>query len=281
MIKLNGNKFPSVVSAGVLRVFNDLPCYVLDNDIRIFRLSKLTLALRGIEHGKFGNYLNSMAIRKYLPERLRPVNDDYNDRTPQGVIYFKLNEKIEKGYSCEDFMEVCSAFVSAWVNGENLSDAQKIMAYNANKFIMAAAKVGIISLVDEATGYQQCRKVNELQYKLKYFLTEDSRGWEKTFPDELWIEFGRLTNWKGSLKLRPKYWGKYVDELIYKKLDMDLYNYLRENKPIRETGIKYFQWLNEEYGVRELNNQIWQIIGIAKTCNSMEELRRVANEKFK
>lgn len=62
---------------------------------------------------------------------------------------------------------------------------------------------------------------------------------------------------------------------------MDLYNYLRENKPIRETGIKYFQWLNEEYGVRELNNQIWQIIGIAKTCNSMEELRRVANEKFK
>lgn len=176
--------------------------------------------------------------------------------------------------------EVCSAFVSAWVNGENLSDAQKIMAYNANKFLMAVAKVGIISLVDEATGYQQFRKVNELQYKLKYFLTEDSRDWEKTFPDELWIEFGRLTNWKGSLKLRPKYWGKYVDELIYKKLDIDLYNYLRKNKPIRETGIKYFQWLNEEHGVRELNNQIWQIIGIAKTCNSMDELRKIASEKF-
>lgn len=280
MKKESENKIPTVVRAGVLRVFNDLPCYVLDNDIRIFRLSKLTLALRGIEHGKFGNYLNSTSIRKYLPERLRPVNDEHNDRTPQGTIYFKLNEKIEKGYSCEDFMEVCSAFASAWVNGENLSDAQKVMAYNANRFIMAAAKVGIISLVDEATGYQQFRRANELQYKLKYFLAEDSREWEKTFPDELWIEFGRLTNWRGSLKLRPKYWGKYVDELIYKKLDMDLYNYLKKNKPIRETGVKYFQWLNEEYGVRELNSQIWQIIGIAKTCNTMEELRRIANDKF-
>jgi hypothetical protein len=35
------------------------------------------------------------------------------------------------------------------------------------------------------------------------------RKWEKTFPDELWVEFGRLTNWKGAVTKCPKYWGNW------------------------------------------------------------------------
>lgn len=210
----------------------------------------------------------------------RPLNDEEHDRVPQGVVYFDFNDKIEKGYNCENFMEVCSAFVNAWMSGENLTEAQQTIAYNANKFIMATAKVGIISLVDEATGYQIRRKANELQYKLNYFLAEDYRDWEKTFPDELWYEFGRLTNWRGSLKLRPKYWGKLVNELIYGYLDKDVAEHLRTHKPIKESGKRYFQWLNEEYGVRELTQHIWQIIGMAKLCNDMQELRKLAKEKF-
>jgi hypothetical protein len=44
------------------------------------------------------------------------------------------------------------------------------------------------------------------------------RPWEKTFPDELWKEFGRLTNWRGSVSHRPKYWGHLVMELVYEIL---------------------------------------------------------------
>ena len=40
------------------------------------------------------------------------------------------------------------------------------------------------------------------------------RDWEGTFPQELWIEFGRLNNiWKGTVRQRPKYWGILVTEL--------------------------------------------------------------------
>lgn len=279
-IVTNIENLPKVINSGVLTIFNDLPCYVLSDGRRVFRLSKLTYAIRGIEHGKFGNYLNAKAIKKNLPPRLRPLKDEENDRVPQGTIYFEFNGKIEKGYSCEDFMEVCSAFVNAWMNGEELSEAQTIMAYNSNRFIMSAAKVGIIALVDEATGYQIHRRANELQHKIQYFLSEDYREWEKTFPDELWYEFGRLTNWKKSLKLRPKYWGKLVNELIYNKLDKDIAKYLKENKPIKETGKKYFQWLNEERGVKELINHIWQVIGMAKTCTTMNELKELVNQEF-
>ena len=154
------------------------------------------------------------------------------------------------------------------------------MVKNANKFILATAKVGIIALIDEATGYQSDRNGHELQLKIKYFLTDEARNWEKTFPDNLWFEFGRLTKWKGSLKKRPKYWGKLVNALIYDLLDKDIAEYLRKNKPPKYTGQKYFQWLNSEYGIKELTQHIWQIVGMAKTCETINELKVLASEHF-
>nr|WP_286674417.1 P63C domain-containing protein [Clostridium sp. VAP52] len=276
-------KKPKVISSGVLEIFNDLPCYVLDDGQRVFRLSNLTKSLRDKEHGKFGNYLASSNIIKYLPERLRPLTDENHDRTPQGVIEFEFNEKIEKGYNSEDFMDVCSAFVTANLNNEKLSEAQQEIVKNANKFVLSTAKIGIVALIDEATGYQNVRHSKELQLKMKYFLVEDdnAREWEKIFPDDLWFEFGRLTNWKGSLKKRPKYWGKLVKELIYNLLDKDIAEYLYKNKPPRYNGhIKYHQWLNEGYGTKELTQHIWQIIGMAKTCENMKELKQLTSQKF-
>lgn len=276
-------KTPKVMKSGVLEMFNNLSCYVLDNGQRVFKLSNLTKALRDKEHGKFGNYLAASNIVKYLPDRLKPLTDETHDRTPQGVMEFEHNDKIEKGYNSEDFMDVCSAFVTANLNNEKLSEAQQEMVKNANKFILATAKIGIIALIDEATGYQAERNSKELQLKMKYFLVDEdssAREWEKTFPDELWFEFGRLTDWKGSLKKRPKYWGKLVKALIYRLLDNDIAEYLQNNKPPKYTGQKYFQWLNEGYGIKELTQHIWLIIGMSKTCKDLEELRILAGKQF-
>lgn len=276
--------YPNVIASGVLEEFNEIPCYVLEDGQRIFRLSNLNKALRGTEHGshgKFGNYLAASVIQKYLPKRLWPLNDSENDRVPQGVINFQLNGKIEKGYNSEDFMDVCSAFVTANLNNEALSDAQKEIVKNANRYILACAKVGITALIDEATGYQYKRASNELQLKLKFFLSDQLRDWEKTFPDELWIQFGRLTGWKGSIKHRPKYWGKYVNEFIYECIDKELAEELKNRKPKMPSDAKYHQWLNEDRGVKALIQHIWQVVGMAKTCTSIPELRVLVNKEFK
>lgn len=274
-------KYPKVIASGVLEIFNEIPCYVLEDGQRIFRLSNLTKALRGKEHGKFGNYLAASAIQKYLPKRLWPLNDPNNDRVPQGVINFELNGKKEKGYNSEDFMDVCTAFVTANLNGENLTEAQGEIVKNANAYILACAKVGITALIDEATGYQYKREHNELQLKLNFFLTDQLRDWEKTFPDELWVQFGRLTGWKGSIKQRPKYWGKYVNEFVYECIDKDLAEELRSRKPKMPSDAKFHQWLNEDRGVKALIQHIWQIVGIAKTCSNINELRVLVNKEFK
>jgi hypothetical protein len=47
--------------------------------------------------------------------------------------------------------------------------------------------VGIIALVDEATGYQKVREKQALQLKLQAFIAEDMQEWAKLFPDEFWL----------------------------------------------------------------------------------------------
>lgn len=111
--------------------------------------------------------------------------------------------------------------------------------------------------------------------KLRAFIAEELRAWEKTFPDELWEEFGRLTGWSTPLQTRPKWWGKLVIELIYDTLDADVARYLKENKPA--AGVHWHRQLTENLGVRQLVSRCWEVIGVAKTCDTMHELRaRVA-----
>jgi len=146
--------------------------------------------------------------------------------------------------------------------------------------LRACAKTGIIALVDEATGYQYDRPVDALQFNLNLFLEDEMRKWEKTFPDELWKQFGRLTKWTGPVHSRPKYWGKLVIELVYGYLDPDVASCLKKNMPKPKHGMNYHQWLSGQYGLMKLMEHIWQLVGMASACNSMEELRRKMAEKY-
>lgn len=61
--------------------------------------------------------------------------------------------------------------------------------------IRSFAKVGIISLIDEATGYQYDRERNELQRILKAYVSEEILKWQLTFTDEFYKEIFRLWNY--------------------------------------------------------------------------------------
>ena len=164
---------------------------------------------------------------------------------------------------------------SNWPNSsyQPLTERQREMAVNASMFLAACAKLGLDALIDEATGYQYDRAKDALEVKLRAYLEDEVRKWEKTFPDELWIEFARLTNWKGSVTNRPKYWGKLVMELVYEYLDPDVAKWLKENAPAPKHGQNYHQWLTSQYGLKRLVEHIWKLIGIASTCHNMSELR--------
>lgn len=148
-----------------------------------------------------------------------------------------------KCLEARQFLSICKAYVSALSHNTLTTDRQREIAINCSILLSACADIGLEALIDEATGYQYERKEDELRVKLRLYIAEELRAWEKTFPDELWEEFGRLANWATPLKSRPKWWGKLVIELIYDTLDADVATYLRENKP--PAGVHWHRQLTD------------------------------------
>lgn len=240
-------------------------CYVLDDERRVISMRATVKAISGDENGKIMDYIGVKSLSPYLDPTI----------ISESIVEFSLpgTQFTAKGITAETFLDICSAYVSAFTSGAHLTDKQRSTAVNCSILLAACAKTGLIALIDEATGYQYIRETDALQVKIRAFISDELRAWEKTFPDELWEQFGRLTGWKGSLQHRPKYWGKLVLELIYDALDPDVADYLKQNKPAPRHGRNYHQWFTEEYGVNRLVTHINQITGIAKTCSTMEELR--------
>jgi len=261
-----------------------LPCYVLDTGERVFSLKGVVVGLIGTEGGQLAEYIKVKAIKPHLSKELTPAE---NDAIP-ALIKFDTGGKAVGQYAwglpVEKFIDLCEAYSKAGeaaeIEGQSLSSRQRQTAMNAMRFLRASAKVGIIALVDEVTGYQYDREQDALQFKMKLYLEKEMRPWEKTFPDELWEEFGRLTNWHGSLHQRPKYWGKLVMELIYGCLDEDVAQWLQGNAPKPRGNLSYHRWLSNQYGLKKLVEHIWMVVGIAKTCKTMQELREKMAQQF-
>lgn len=254
----------------------DMPCYVLDNGLRVIGRTSFTETLTGIKgQGGLEKYVGTKNLNPFIPMDLVLVR----------LVSFRLPE-VEgldtqvKGLPTDLAIDICRGFVAALEaankpgDEHRLTDRQREIALKASMFLAACAKVGLDALVDEATGYQYERASDALQVKLRAYLEEEMRKWEKTFPDELWKEFGRLTKWQGAVSKRPKYWGKLVMELVYQYLDPDVAEWLKENAPTPRGRQNYHQWLSSQYGLKKLVELIWRLVGVASTCRDMPTLKR-------
>lgn len=261
------SEMPSARYEGVLNLgAAEVTCYVLSDGQRIISRTSATTALSGIRHGgDLDSYVGAEALRPYLRFTLQDE-----------LVQFRLkgvDHKNVYGLTAEKFLEICKAYQGAANDGALKTDRQREIAKQAGSFLAACSYVGLTALIDEATGYQYDRAEDALRVKLKAYLEDEMRPWEKTFPDELWAEFGRLTGWRGAIHNRPKWWGKLVNELVYDCLDRDVAQWLRENNPEPRHGRNYHQWLTSQYGLKKLLEHIWMLIGMASACETMEELR--------
>lgn len=261
-------KPPTARWPGNLRIADvELPVYVLDDGRRVISRTGATDVITGGKGGgNLESYLNVEALRGYMP-------GDVSEQWFEFVIP-QVTNKTVLGMAAETFLDICTAYVRALNDGALQTDRQRDIAAKAGMFLAACSKVGLVALIDEATGYQYERAEDALQFKLKLFLEEEMRKWESTFPDELWREFGRLTQWRGPIHSRPRYWGRLVMELIYGYLDPDVAEWLKKNNPKPEKGHNHHQWLTSQFGLRKLLEHIWMVIGLAKGCQTLGELKQ-------
>ena len=246
--------------------------YVLDTGDRVISTRGAVKAMTGQDAGNLVEYLSVSGLKGFVDSGL--VLGETKDFFIPGTQFRG------RGITAEQFEAIITGYVRALGAGALKTDRQREIATSCAILSTAFLKIGIIAQIDEATGYQYERAQNALQVKLQDYIAEELRPWEPTFPDELWEQFGRLTNWKGSLHSRPKWWGHLVNELIYQALDPDVADYLKKNKPKPFHGQNYHQWLTEDKGLKKLIPHIYKVIGMAEKCADMRELRDSVAAKY-
>lgn len=245
-----------------------VPCHVLDDGSRVIAQREVVKVLTGQEKpsGLIGRVIDVSALTPYINAR---------DVTSK-VIQFRLSgaghQMLAYGYEATLLIEVCEAFLRARDDGV-LSEAQMRVAHRCDIILRSCAKVGILALIDEATGYQEVRQRNALQLKLQAFISDEIQEWAKMFPDAFWHELARLEHTRYSPRSRPLRWGKYVMAFVYDAVDEDVANELRKINPSPHFRKNHHQWL-KTYGREKVRDHINQVIGVMKTCRDMHDFNR-------
>lgn len=164
------------------------------------------------------------------------------------------------------------------------SQYQKIIKA-CDMLIRGLAHVGIIALVDEATGYQDVRDRQALQEIIDKYLTHKFAAWSKTFPDEFYQEIFRLRGWewRGMKVNRPQCVAQYTTNLVYERVAPGIIKNLEERNPVLENGRrkgKHTQLFTPDFGCPALSSHIHAVLGLMRASDTWDDLMRMADRAF-
>ena len=265
-----------IVNDGVLDLNGfQIPCYVLEDGTRVLSGNAMQNALNLQDES---NNASGTRLARYLGQTsLKPFI--YKEKTPghyDPIVCYKGNSKIN-GYEATTLIDICDGILEAR-NNIKLSTRQEIIATQCEILVRSFAKVGLIALIDEATGYQYERERDELQKILKAYISEELLPWQKRFPDIYYKELFRLNGWDytvNGIKKRPGVIGKWTNRLIYEELPKGVLSELKNKTPISESGNKlarYHQSLTLNVGEPNLNAQIGKIITLFQLSDNMQHV---------
>ena len=281
-------KIPSATHEGVVRIGDlELPSSVLPDGRRVLS-ERGVLASLGI---KVGGVLASARHTEDgaapLPlfvghKNLRPfIDDELATLLRDPVLYRALRGgRVAHGVRAELVPKVCEVWLKARDAGV-LNSAQRRTADLADIMMRGLAHVGIIALVDEATGYQAVRERDELHKILAAYIAKELLPWTKRFPDEFYKEMFRLRRWRyqGNMSNKgPRYAGKLTNEVVYKKLPPGVLEELRRKNPTTESGHRkhrHHQFLTPQIGNPHLEKHLAVVTALMRASPTWGTFRRL------
>lgn len=260
-----------------LRLGNlEIPCYVLDNGVRVFSGRGIQKAI-GYD-SKSGQWMNSFCKMDGVSSYLCAGDNSISERLSKPIKFKRNNaggsQSTANGYEVTILVDICSAIIDANRAGVFNND---VIVQNADIIIRSVAKVGIIALVDEATGYQHDRENDELQKILKAYISEELLPWQKRFPDIFYKELFRLNGWDytvNGIKKRPGIIGKWTNTFVYEELPSGVLEELKKKTPKSESGNRtnrYHQLLTTDIGEPNLEKQINKVITLFQVSDNMKQ----------
>lgn len=264
----------------------EIQAYVLDDETRVLTQASFLEALgrhrkanvrdEGGEE-RLPAILQGKSINPFISNELIEKSRPVQFRTETGSM--------ASGYRAEILPMVCEVYLKARDAGV-LPANQRHVAAQAEILIRALAHVGIVALVDEATGYQDYRARNALNEILEQFISDELRKWAKTFPDEFYKQIFRLRGWDWkpqSIRQRPGVVGKYTNNLVYERLAPGILEELKVKNPKLPSGHrrhKHFQWLTEDIGDPRLREHLASVIALMRAATSWDQFKKLIDRSL-
>jgi hypothetical protein len=245
----------------------EIPCYVLDNGMRVITHRGLQgavgMTVRGgaTETATFVGRLglkgldcNPLIARLSSPVEFVPI----------------IGGRTAFGYEATVLADFCDLFLEARRIGDILNATGERIAARCELLARGFARVGIIALVDEATGYQRDRARDALAKILEAFIAKELRPWVRTFDPTFYEELFRIRGltYPGTLK-GHRYIGHLTNDIVYSRLAPGVLAELKAKNPVRESGgrrAKHHQWLTPNHGHPKLREHIAFLIGLMSAC---------------
>jgi hypothetical protein len=277
-----------VLRDGILKIGgHEIPCFVLDDDTHtrilaraafvraIGRTGKVKGGRRFDEELQTPAFLSAANLKPFWPSDLE-VNSKPIIFTHKGVGII--------GYRAELLPDVCDIFQDA-KNAKALRPNQTHIADACQILSRGLTRLGIIGLVDEATGYQEVRNKQALQAILDKYLRKELAAWAKRFPDDFYKEMFRLRGWEwlSISGKRPRVVGKYTNDLVWERLAPGILEELETRNPKDDQGRRkgrHHQLLTDEIGHPALAQHLHAVVSFMRASSTWDNFYRLMNRAF-
>ena len=272
---------PDATHEGELEIAGlNLPVAVTSDGTRLMISKAFMTALGRPWKGSYArtelpNFIAAKNLLPFVSNDLRDVLDP--------VEFINTRGQKAQGYRAELLPLVCDVYLDARKEGV-LTESQERVAAQAEILIRGFARVGIVALVDEATGYQRDRASDALAKILERFIATELQPWVKTFPDEFYEQLFRLRglDFPRDTVKRPQYFGYLTNDIIYKRLAPGVLEELKRTEPKTPSGRRkgtIQQRLTPDLGHPKLREHLASVCTIMDLSSDYEDFLSKLNRR--
>lgn len=261
----------------------ELPCYVLDDGRRVIIQGGLITAM-DMSQGTAGRGAGDRLVKFAATKGISPfISKELREMITE-PIRFRVGPAMAYGYEATVLADMCDAVLRAREAGE-LHYQQEHIAQRCELLVRAFARVGIIALVDEATGYQKDRAADALAKILEAFIAKELQPWVKTFPADYYEQMFRLRglDYPATSVRRPQYFGALTNDIVYKRLAPGVLSELKNVTPRNEKGrptAKYFQSLTANKGYHKLKEHLGAVVALMRISDTWDDFMKLLNKHY-
>ena len=258
----------------------EIPCYVLEDETRV-------LSQRGVTAGiglnpdagfRMPQFMASRSIARYVSADSMPaLKHPVRFKNPVGG-------GIALGYPATLLPDICDVILAARAAG-SLQERQLPIAQRCELLIRGLAQVGIIALVDEATGYQDIRAQLALAKILEEFISQGTPAVDQDLP--LRILHGDCPSERVASDIQHK--ASVSDWSLYERYCLrphcpGLLEELRNVNPTLPTGRRqhrHHQWFTPEFGHPKLKEHLAAVTALMRAAPNWPAFQRSLQRAFR